>query len=139
MWNKTSNSFKEPGNNDEIPIKLSNCNFVWDKNPDKKKVAPKSQSLACCGRKRKSQEPDIAVELKEQKQLELENEEKRKDEAGKLYDINLEVKKGTLTCIVGSVGCGKSSLCNGLISEMKLTSGDLKIAGEIAYCPQTVS
>lgn len=40
-----------------------------------------------------------------------------------LQDISLSLPSGRLTTIVGSVGCGKSSLLAALLGEMRLTSG----------------
>ena len=47
------------------------------------------------------------------------------DENGEeiLKNINLEVKKGELTAIVGTVGSGKSSLLGSILGEMHKISG----------------
>ena len=36
-----------------------------------------------------------------------------------LIDLNFSIKKGELVCIVGGIGCGKSSLLYSLLGEMK--------------------
>ncbi|RNA36438.1 multidrug resistance-associated 1 [Brachionus plicatilis] len=52
-------------------------------------------------------------------------------------DLNLEIKKGKLIAVVGSVGSGKSSLLSGLLGEMnKLNDGKININGQTAYVPQ---
>lgn len=53
-----------------------------------------------------------------------------------LMDINIEIQPGTLCCIVGSVGAGKSSLLQVLLKELPLNSGKLNIAGKICYASQ---
>ncbi|ORX56536.1 hypothetical protein BCR36DRAFT_580845 [Piromyces finnis] len=53
-----------------------------------------------------------------------------------LRDINLNIKKGSLTAIVGGVGSGKSSLINAIIGEMKRESGRVIIGGSYSYCSQ---
>ncbi|ORX39512.1 hypothetical protein BCR36DRAFT_416970 [Piromyces finnis] len=53
-----------------------------------------------------------------------------------LQDINLCIKKGSLTAIVGGVGSGKSSLINAIIGEMKQESGRVIIGGSYSYCSQ---
>ena len=42
-----------------------------------------------------------------------------------LKNIDLTVKKGTLTAIVGIVGSGKSSILQAILGEMEIVSGDL--------------
>ncbi|XP_039061868.1 ABC transporter C family member 4-like isoform X1 [Hibiscus syriacus] len=61
------------------------------------------------------------------------------DENGEevLKNINLEVKKGELTAIVGTVGSGKSSLLASILGEMRKTSGKVKLCGSTAYVAQT--
>ncbi|PVU91527.1 hypothetical protein BB559_004083 [Furculomyces boomerangus] len=44
-----------------------------------------------------------------------------------LKNINLDIKHGELHAIVGSVGSGKSSLCQAILDEMHLISGSKKL------------
>lgn len=53
-----------------------------------------------------------------------------------IHDINMSIKKGSLTAIVGPVGCGKSSLFSAILGEMNCVSGKVVANGSIAYCPQ---
>lgn len=53
----------------------------------------------------------------------------------KLPDINLKIKSGKLTAIVGSVASGKSSLLSAIIGDMK-HSGEVIVRGRIGYAPQ---
>jgi ATP-binding cassette subfamily C (CFTR/MRP) protein 1 len=55
-----------------------------------------------------------------------------------LSDIHLNIKKGELVGVVGTVGSGKSSLLTAILGEMYLTEGSLAIANgqRIAYCDQ---
>ncbi|KZS94671.1 ABC protein [Sistotremastrum niveocremeum HHB9708] len=54
-----------------------------------------------------------------------------------IRDMNLSIPRGQLCAIVGPVGSGKSSLLQGLIGEMRTTSGSVKFGGSVAYCAQT--
>jgi len=58
------------------------------------------------------------------------------DEPTVLHDINISVKKGSLTAVVGTVGCGKSSLISAMLGEMHKETGVVSTVGKIAYVPQ---
>ncbi|ORY27673.1 P-loop containing nucleoside triphosphate hydrolase protein [Naematelia encephala] len=51
-------------------------------------------------------------------------------------DLYMEIPRGRLVAIVGSVGSGKSSLLQGLIGEMNTTHGSVQFGGNLAYCQQ---
>lgn len=53
-----------------------------------------------------------------------------------LKNINLKVKKGNLTAIVGQVGSGKTSLISALLGEMEKVKGQVNVDGRVAYVPQ---
>lgn len=54
-----------------------------------------------------------------------------------LNDLNLAIQQGTLCCVVGSVGAGKSSLLLSLLGEMELRGGTVHVAGRVAYAAQS--
>jgi ABC-type multidrug transport system fused ATPase/permease subunit len=51
-----------------------------------------------------------------------------------LSDINISVKMGSLTAIVGSVGSGKSSLLSGIIGEMMCVEGKVSPRCSALFC-----
>lgn len=57
-------------------------------------------------------------------------------EASVLKDVNLKVKKGQLTAVVGRVGSGKSSLVSALLGETEKVKGEVVLRGSVAYVPQ---
>ncbi|KAE8665478.1 ABC transporter C family member 4 [Hibiscus syriacus] len=61
------------------------------------------------------------------------------DENGELVlkNINLEIKKGELAAIVGTVGSGKSSVLASVLGEMHKISGKVKLCGTTAYVAQS--
>lgn len=53
-----------------------------------------------------------------------------------LKNINLEVKKGELACIVGKVGGGKTALIQSLLGDLYRVKGTASVHGRIAYVSQ---
>lgn len=53
-----------------------------------------------------------------------------------LSNINLKVRKGEVTAIVGRVGSGKSSLISALLGDTVKLGGDVILRGSVAYVPQ---
>ncbi|XP_060517596.1 ATP-binding cassette sub-family C member 4-like [Cylas formicarius] len=53
-----------------------------------------------------------------------------------LIGISFELKPGTLCCIVGSVGSGKSSLLQVLLKELPISSGTMEVCGRVSYSSQ---
>ncbi|KAF9171716.1 hypothetical protein BGX21_006879 [Mortierella sp. AD011] len=54
-----------------------------------------------------------------------------------LHNINLSIKRGSLTLVVGRVGEGKSSLVGALLGEMHKYSGTVRSFGSLAYVSQS--
>ncbi|KAF9099270.1 hypothetical protein BGX27_000627 [Mortierella sp. AM989] len=54
-----------------------------------------------------------------------------------LHNINLTIKRGSLTLVLGRVGEGKSSLVGALLGEMHKHSGVVQSYGSLAYVSQT--
>ena len=59
-----------------------------------------------------------------------------RDEPVILENINFNVKPGSLTAVVGTVGAGKSSLISACLGEMEKVSGTVNVKGNIGYVPQ---
>eukprot|EP01129_Flabellula_baltica_P009720 TRINITY_DN4019_c0_g1_i1.p1 TRINITY_DN4019_c0_g1~~TRINITY_DN4019_c0_g1_i1.p1 ORF type:complete len:1462 (+),score=305.81 TRINITY_DN4019_c0_g1_i1:37-4422(+) len=53
-----------------------------------------------------------------------------------LTDIDIEVPKGSLVAVVGSVGSGKSSLLSACLGEIPKSSGSVTVNGSLSYVPQ---
>ena len=53
-----------------------------------------------------------------------------------LFVPHLEVQRGSMTCIVGAVGVGKSTLLAGMLRETDIEAGSVELAGRVAYCAQ---
>lgn len=61
------------------------------------------------------------------------------DEDGEeiLKDINVDIKKGQLAAIVGTVGSGKSSFLASILGEMHKIRGKVRVCGTTAYVAQS--
>ncbi|XP_066266540.1 ATP-binding cassette sub-family C member 5-like isoform X4 [Branchiostoma lanceolatum] len=62
--------------------------------------------------------------------------ESQEDLLKTLSNIELELPKGTLLGVCGSVGSGKSSLISGILGQMRLLEGTVGLTGSIAYVAQ---
>ncbi|KAI9225298.1 MAG: P-loop containing nucleoside triphosphate hydrolase protein [Piptocephalis tieghemiana] len=55
-----------------------------------------------------------------------------------IHQMNLQIERGSLVAIVGSVGSGKSSLLSALSGEMRMLQGsEMHFGGSVGYSPQT--
>ena len=60
----------------------------------------------------------------------------RNDSRKCLENINLTSRKGELTCIVGRVGSGKSSLLEAILGDIWKIHGEVVVHGSVAYVAQ---
>lgn len=95
-----------------LAIKLKNVSVAWD--------TIKNQNICS---KIVSKQNDIETKTTESKPFTL-------------RDLNLEVPKGKLVFVVGSVGAGKSTLLQVLLKEISLIQGEMGINGTVSYSSQ---
>jgi len=72
---------------------------------------------------------------KTDKKDEIEEDDEQHEDIN-LRSLNLEASDGQLICVVGTVGCGKSSLLHSLMNELKLKDGHISTNGTKAYVEQ---
>ncbi|KAK2768155.1 hypothetical protein FQN54_000007 [Arachnomyces sp. PD_36] len=60
----------------------------------------------------------------------------RQEDRNVLENINFSARKGELSCIVGRVGSGKSSLLQSLLGDLWKIHGEVVVKGRIAYVAQ---
>ncbi|KAK2956863.1 Multidrug resistance-associated protein [Blattamonas nauphoetae] len=53
-----------------------------------------------------------------------------------LTNVNVSMKKGSLTMVVGHVGSGKSSFGSAILGDMDCVEGEVRMEGRPAYCSQ---
>ncbi|KAK5645843.1 hypothetical protein RI129_004307 [Pyrocoelia pectoralis] len=53
-----------------------------------------------------------------------------------LTNVNLVIREGSLTALIGPVGCGKTTLCNVIQGELQLSDGNLCVNGSLSCASQ---
>eukprot|EP00761_Pharyngomonas_kirbyi_P013067 gb/GECH01013094.1/.p1 GENE.gb/GECH01013094.1/~~gb/GECH01013094.1/.p1 ORF type:complete len:1376 (+),score=357.92 gb/GECH01013094.1/:1-4128(+) len=152
---------QERGDDFDVPIRVENGSFTWgaiggnspneqDAGSSKKESKNDNQHEKYKKLEEEDDDDDIdEIEMSDNNQNtteeitidtnspETENKPINESRAtANLKNIDLKVEKAQLCCIVGSVGSGKSSLLNAIIGEMSRLSGNVKVSGDVAYCPQ---
>lgn len=61
----------------------------------------------------------------------------REEGKNNLHNINFTAHKGDLTCIVGRVGAGKSSMLAAMLGDMYKMTGEVVVRGTTAYVAQS--
>ncbi|OBZ72495.1 Oligomycin resistance ATP-dependent permease YOR1 [Grifola frondosa] len=107
-------------------IEVVDAEFTWDGPAPDVQMAKKKKGL--WGNKRGLDTPV---------QVTVEQVDEREEKEFQLKGVSLSIPRGQLTAIVGLVGSGKSSLLQGLIGEMRKTTGTVRFRGSVAYCPQS--
>jgi len=126
----------------EYAVSVKDGNFYWENKKDKDEKNEKEDNNNNNKKNKSKKEKDITEEKikdedKDEDKETDDNDSKNSDfEPFKIKNINLRIPKNSLTAIVGPVGCGKSSLINAIIGEMKRESGEVTLGGTVGYCPQ---
>lgn len=103
----------------DAAVEVKGASFSWDAPPperEEKKMRRKNKTIT-------NAQPAATAESPQ--------------EPFKLRDITITIPRGQLVAVVGQVGCGKTSLLQGIIGEMRRTGGSVKFGGSVGYCPQS--
>ncbi|OGE58016.1 hypothetical protein PENARI_c001G04781 [Penicillium arizonense] len=109
----------------ENAIEIEHASFTWERLPTDEKDAEKAEKAQKAGRK--SPSPKIP-----QGEFTVE----KPSEPFKLKDVTIEVGRNELLAVIGTVGCGKSSLLSALAGDMRVTDGTVRLSTTRAFCPQ---
>ncbi|KAJ5724696.1 hypothetical protein N7493_006424 [Penicillium malachiteum] len=107
-------------------IEVEDASFTWERLPSTQ-AASKDTSKA---------DKKAAKLLEASQANEKKYEAEQPTEPFKLSHINLEVGRNELLAVIGTVGCGKSSLLSALAGDMRVTGGKLRMSTTRAFCPQ---
>lgn len=65
------------------------------------------------------------------------DDDSQKSLSAALSNVSIDFKKGELTCIIGTVGCGKSAILQAVVGELPVFSGTLRRSyDKLAYASQ---
>ncbi|TFK72957.1 ABC transporter [Pluteus cervinus] len=109
-------------------VEVKGAGFTWD--------APPPREEAKSGKKHHGSKTNKHSATKKTSQKDA-SEEKKEVDPFKVRDLNLTIKRGQFVAIVGPVGAGKTSLLQGVIGEMRRTSGTVKVGARVGYCAQS--
>ncbi|XP_030837464.1 multidrug resistance-associated protein 5 isoform X2 [Strongylocentrotus purpuratus] len=139
----------KPSSSDHA-LEIVKATFAWDK--EQAVIAADGKGLASKDKKKNGDEKEKKGEVKggadqgegEESAMPLvdgdepkaEDQEQNDEIVNTLFDINLEVGKDSLVGVCGSVGSGKSSLINAILSHMIHVDGSVAVDGSFAYVPQ---
>lgn len=108
-------------------IEIENASFTWERLPTNEKEGEKAQ-------KKQTKLPESAA-LASPDEKEITGDAVQL-EPFKLKDITLEVGRNELLAVIGTVGCGKSSLLSALAGDMRVTDGKVRMSTTRSFCPQ---
>jgi ATP-binding cassette subfamily C (CFTR/MRP) protein 4 len=112
------------------PLSLESASFHWMAKIDVKRGGEGAAAVVPVLEQRPSQMGDIELTLQSLDSL------CDGSVAPVLRGLTLNVPKGQLLTVVGPVGCGKTALLEGIIGELRLSSGTMALEGSVAYAAQ---
>ncbi|PQK14728.1 hypothetical protein BB8028_0005g02570 [Beauveria bassiana] len=121
----------------EYAIEMNNASFTWERTKNKETELPQdpkeAKAAAAAAKEAKAQ-----LNSTEPSEEDVPKEATRGEERQpfKLQDINFTAGRKELLAVIGSVGCGKSSLLASLAGDMRKTEGEVVFGASRAFCPQ---
>lgn len=112
----------------DVAVRIDGADFTWDSPPPK----PEDPKVI-------SDRRGMHNRMKGKSESTAQPTPQSVDEANifKLEGVNIEIPRGQLVAIVGSVGSGKTSLLQAIVGEMRRIAGTVEFGGSVAYCAQT--
>ncbi|XP_055895109.1 ATP-binding cassette sub-family C member 5-like [Biomphalaria glabrata] len=130
LMSEMSTQLQQPRDN-SLALEITNASFSWTSK--RKKDIGNGAEVKAKAKKVPEETPGEDVMLNTDQQ-----EEDQIFSGPSLSGVNLQIKKGQLVGICGSVGSGKSSLISAILGRMELTSGSVAVSSHVAYVSQQV-
>ncbi|KAJ7454698.1 ABC transporter [Mycena latifolia] len=111
----------------DVAVEVHDATFTWDGPPPEVEETKKRKGKKATPLEKAAKAAALAVE-----QAKIEEEK-----AFQMKNLTFSIPRGQLVAIVGAVGSGKTSLLQGMIGEMRRTTGYTKFGGSVGYCPQS--
>ncbi|XWX00119.1 hypothetical protein V2A60_008136 [Cordyceps javanica] len=118
-------------------IEMNNASFTWERTKNKESELPsdpKEKKAAAAAAKEAKAQLNSTKPAEEEVPKEATHTEER--EPFKLQNMNFTAGRNELLAVIGSVGCGKSSLLASLAGDMRKTEGEVVFGASRAFCPQ---
>jgi len=116
-------------------IEVENASFTWERVPTNEKEGKG---------KTESRQPEKGAAEKNQGLTEAAQKEADDGSGGrtavepfKLTNLTFTVGRNELLAVIGTVGCGKTSLLSALAGDMRMTEGTARMGATRAFCPQS--
>lgn len=109
----------------ENAIEVDSASFTWERLPTDEKDASNAEKKTVPIRQKENSTPK-----------DDETSQDAPTEPFKLHEMTFEVGRNELLAVIGTVGCGKSSLLSALAGDMRLMNGTVRISTTRAFCPQ---
>ncbi|KAJ6788704.1 hypothetical protein PWT90_02426 [Aphanocladium album] len=121
----------------EHAIEMNHASFTWERTKNQEAeipTDPKEKKAAVAAAKAAKAQLNATTPGEESGPKEAAQGEER--EPFKLQDLNFTAGRNELVAVIGSVGCGKSSLLSSLAGDMRKTEGEVVFGASRAFCPQ---
>ncbi|KAL1957525.1 hypothetical protein VTO42DRAFT_5751 [Malbranchea cinnamomea] len=114
----------------ENAIEVNNASFTWERVPTDDEKDPKKPKKKDAPKDNSSETPDLSDESNATSGTQTPRT------PFQLKDLTFTAGRNELLAVIGTVGCGKSSLLAALAGDMRMTEGSVTLGASRAFCPQ---
>ncbi|KAF3482936.1 oligomycin resistance ATP-dependent permease YOR1 [Arthroderma uncinatum] len=111
-------------------LEISGASFTWERLPTNAEDSPKKKGAGAERKGKGKTHKDI------EKWDPVDSGLQSPAEPFQLTDLSFTAGRNELVAVIGTVGCGKSSLLAALAGDMRMTGGHAAMGASRAFCPQ---